>query len=315
MSITVTKVFISPDKITLSQNDEPEGQISTSITRTKISMLIKGMGLAALISLIVGGLKIPGNLQQNWKLFFQKDLEKNKQVKNFRKYLGFLFLLLTFITTFGVMYYENGIFRTVFRYNTDFNKSSSSIVSSPFLSKTFKIKKENQIYNCTYISEQNFSISDKNGVVFETQNNDNYKFESTKPVMIGSGKFALLSNVVLTISIINSDIPIDIIVLAATLTYLHNKLRPVNIIAGAKLMGVMVITLPVLKNFWDNISNVDVPITIKDSLKHWLFTKFSTSGGDTTATGTIGTSTPTTATSTIRVDVKTPASQNSDQTF
>jgi hypothetical protein len=64
--------------------------------------------------------------------------------------------------------------------------------------------------------------------------------------MIGSGRFALLGNVNLTISIKNNFIPNYIIVLASILTYLDNKLRPVSIIAGAKLLEVTAIILPVL---------------------------------------------------------------------
>jgi hypothetical protein len=124
----------------------------------------------------------------------------------------------------GAVTYKNSIFRTQYRYVPDRTAPSIVIKASP----RFIITKGIDTFKVKYLSEHRFLLQQKGHPVRE------YKSESQQVIQ---NKVKFLENAVLSVP--SDD---DVIVLASVMTFLHKKLRSVNIYAGLQLLGFAVVS-------------------------------------------------------------------------
>ena len=152
--------------------------------------------------------------------------------------LNILMVCLMTIAFLGLSFYENNMFKVRYKYSTDL-KVTSELVTSTFRRNKFKIRAFHgdgpEDYTVRYIDSQNFEILGINDEqIFTTVNNEYYSFsEVDEPEKIGRF-LPLLKHARVKIEIKDNQMQNkgDIVVLAATLSYLHKKLRPVHLLSG-----------------------------------------------------------------------------------
>jgi hypothetical protein len=108
-------------------------------------------------------------------------------------------------------------------------------------------------YTVDYVDERNFVLKDSNdAVVFTTVDNKKYTFQEIDRENIGK-YMPMLKRTQLSVRVEDNQMrdSRDMITLAATLTYLHRKLRPVHIIGGLKLLGFTLPLLYLMKSWYD----------------------------------------------------------------
>jgi len=248
MPTTLTTVVdITPQRISVTQGDQPAATITTSIKRGRIAKYLKRFGVSAIVGLLAGA-GIQKALERQ-KLFFTTDE------------LHILIVCLMTIASLGLSFYENNMFKVRYKYSTDL-KVTSELVTSTFRRNKFKIRAlhgdKSEDYTVRYIDPQNFEIfADTDEQIFTTVNNKYYSFsEVNEPEEIGRF-LPLLKYARVKIEIKGNQMQnkSDIIVLAATLSYLHGKLRPVHLLGGLKLLGMVVPLVFIIKK-WGGMDRI-----------------------------------------------------------
>jgi len=251
MPTTLTTVVdITPQRISLEQDGQPAGTITTSIKKGRIAKNLKRFGVSAIVGML-GGVTL-------WRR------KNNLPMKS----LGLMTVFLMTIAFQGLSFYENNMFKVRYKYFTGL-KSTSELVTSIFQRNKFKIRAfhgdGSEDYTVRYIDSQNFEIFDHiDEKIFTTVNNEYYSFsEVDEPEKIGNF-LPLWKHARVKIEIKGNQMKnkSDIVVLAATLSYLHKKLRPVHLLGGLKLLG-MAVPLGLLIRWWKNIEE-DLHDTLRD---------------------------------------------------
>jgi hypothetical protein len=257
---TVTTVYVKPTGITLKQGERDEGKITTSVTRGPVAKALKGFGLSAIVGLVIGGYALTRiNQKAERSMLSIADLKKTVKyaVRNNKKKIALLTAVVIIISMLGMTFYESNVFNVRYSYDPGF-QVTSELVTSIFRRNGFKIRKmikdgNHKDYTVDYVDERNFVLKDSNGVVvFTTVDNKNYTFQEIDRENIGK-YMPMLKNTQFSVRVEGNQMrdSRDMITLAATLTYLHRKLRPVHIIGGLKLLGFTLPLLYLMKSWYD----------------------------------------------------------------
>jgi hypothetical protein len=257
---TVTTVYVKPTGITLKQAEGDEGKISTSVTRGPVARTLKGFGLSAIVGLVIGGYALTRlNKKAERSMLSMTDLKATVKdsVQNNKKKIALLTAVVIIISMLGMTFYESNMFNVRYSYYPGF-QVKSELVTSVFRRNGFKIRKmtkdgNHEYYTVDYVDERNFVVKDSNdAVVFTTVDNKKYTFQEIDRENIGK-YMPMLKRTQLSVRVEDNQMrdSRDMITLAATLTYLHRKLRPVHIIGGLKLLGFTLPLLYLMKSWYD----------------------------------------------------------------
>jgi len=249
MPTTLTTVVdITPQRISVTQGGQPAATVTTSIKRGRIARYLKRFGVSAIVGLLAG-----------WGTQFAFQQKMGGSID--KKKMNVLIVCLMTIAFLGLSFYENNMFKVRYKYSTDL-KVTSELVTSTFRRNKFKIRAlhgdKSEDYTVRYIDPQNFEIfADTDEQIFTTVNNKYYSFsEVNEPEEIGRF-LPLLKYARVKIEIKGNQMQnkSDIIVLAATLSYLHGKLRPVHLLGGLKLLGMVVPLVFIIKK-WGGMDRI-----------------------------------------------------------
>lgn len=270
MSLSMTtNVKITSQGISLEQGGKPEGKITTSLTRGPLAKSLKKFGISAVVGLVVGVVawkriihKYPGRYSKSEEMTEEENNDAKRRT-------GLIIALVTLISMLGITFYEQNLFNIRYKYYPGFQVTSDIVTSivrrNGFMIRKFGDNGDDVDYKVEYIDAENFVLKDSAGYpVFTTVDNDNYTFEFFNREDIGK-YMPMLKNVQLRITVDGKQMRDcrDVITLAATLTYLHRKLRPVHIVGGLKLLG-FVLPLAALVKMWYDIEKTQKDEAVDD---------------------------------------------------
>jgi hypothetical protein len=292
--MSVTIVDVTPKGIILERDGKIEGKITTSMTRGPSTRTLKKIGLSAIMGLAIGSAAW-ARINNKAELSVKKWGDLKSTAKVHKKQLALVVALVTLISILGMTFYESKLFNVRYSYHPGF-QVTSKLFTSVFRRNRFKIRKmgktgNHKNYTVEYIDAENFVLKNRYGFkVFTTVGNKNYTFEQIDREDIGK-YMPMLKHAQLSIKLDGNQVKKyrDLITLAATLTYLHRKVRPVHIIGGLKLLQFTIPLVYLMKNW------LDIEKMTKDKSRgHPLLTStlkstLGTKNTDTDSTGTTDT--------------------------
>jgi hypothetical protein len=227
------EIRILEHSIEISKNDKKVGYVKTEIRRGKKQKVQTKVHLTYLF--------------KSAARFATTVLKTNNETITTMLYLIFV------IRKKGSVYFKSNFFSTQYRYREYLKTRHSDPVLKPE-GKPWNINIDNSPYTVQYINETTFTINDN---LFETEVSD--------LIMSGLEKVNYIESVILTVPS-DDNIPDNIIVLAATASYLHEKIRSINIRSGSVLIGPAstAVSVSFLLNRLNQITNRLPPPTETD---------------------------------------------------
>jgi hypothetical protein len=216
----VTYVHIGTNSITVHRGDSQIANIHTSIKSGKIGQLMKMLGVAASVGLLLGA-------SAKWK----------------SKRMLVLTLLGVIMTLMGFLAFNNSVFRVKYRYD-DTWQESADIVSSVINRSGFKVRKyspHQADYIVKFTENDHFEVRNSNLDVEFSTTEPSYQLSVSDETYLGS-TLKILQTAILRIEyedrlMQHKD---DIVILSVVMSYLKNKMRFANITGYLHLLGIAV---------------------------------------------------------------------------
>lgn len=239
----VTYVHIDINSITIRRDTTVIGHLGTSIKSGKIGNVIKSLGVSVAVGLLLGN----GALRT-----IKRNLPES--TKKQRRIVGMIIVLGVLMTMMGFQAYNNNVFKVRYRYANPMGESSelSSSVINP---SGFKIRRFSSPhdYMVRLLGDNNFEIRNEQDDVEFTTKDHSYLCTTSGEKYIGSF-LKILHTVTLRVEYEDTvmENKEDVVILAATMTYLKDKLRITNIIGGLNVLGFAVPALLIVRQ-WPSI--------------------------------------------------------------
>jgi len=250
----VTFVHIDTDSITVRRNDAEVGKILSSMQVGKIGKTVKMLGISVFAGLLLGvGAVASVKLQT-----------KEEENINKSQIIGIVLLGIV-MAVMGFQFYNNSVFRVRYKYDNKWQESAD-ISSSVINQSGFKIRKyepQKMDFMVRFQDGFNFEIMNNQGDQEFTTKDPSYRSSVSAEEYIGSF-VPILNKAVIRVEydktmMRNKD---DIVILAAVMTYLKDKMRVINLVGGLNLLGVVIPAYIIVKQ-WPSLEK-QVDERVKD---------------------------------------------------